>query len=96
MESGPGSRRDKWIGTRSLQELFPDLFDRTQDRHNTVVEIRRMNDWEILRAVELFKQLENFQGKQEGVDCLWWNEHPKGLYKLLNRIEPMNTFWPWK
>lgn len=38
---------------------------------------------------------------QEGVDCLWWNEHPEGLYKvsswykLLNQIEPMNTFLPW-
>ena len=63
---------------------------------------RGMNDWEISRAVELFKQLDNFQGKKGGVHCLWWNEHPKGLHKvssgytLLNRIEPMNNFWPWK
>uniref|UniRef100_M1AL70 Reverse transcriptase zinc-binding domain-containing protein n=1 Tax=Solanum tuberosum TaxID=4113 RepID=M1AL70_SOLTU len=105
--------KDKWIGTRSLQELFPDLFDLAQDQHNTVAEMwtqqgwdmrfrRGMNDWEIPRVVELFKQLESFQGMQEGVDCLWWNGHPKGLYKvssgykLLHQIEPMNTFWPWK
>ncbi|WMV24198.1 hypothetical protein MTR67_017583 [Solanum verrucosum] len=50
------------------------------NQHNTVAEMwtqqgwdmrfrRGMNVWEIPRVVELFKQLESFQGMQEGVDC---------------------------
>lgn len=85
--------KDKWIGTRSLQELSLDLFHLSQVQHNTIAEIwtqpewdmrfrRGMNDQEVPRVVELFKQLESFQGMQEGVDCLWWNEHPEGLYKV--------------
>lgn len=37
--------KDKWIGTRSLQELFPDAFDLAQDQHNTVAKMLTQQGW---------------------------------------------------
>lgn len=76
--------KDKWLGTRCLQELSPDLFVLAQDQLKSVAEMwthlgwdmrfrRLMNDWEIPRLVELFELLENFHGIQEGLNWLWWN-----------------------
>ncbi|KAG5569199.1 hypothetical protein H5410_058965, partial [Solanum commersonii] len=38
--------KDKWIGTRSLQELFPDLFDLAQDQHHIVGEMWTQQGWD--------------------------------------------------
>lgn len=46
--------KDKWIETRSLQELFPNLFDLAQDQHNSSwdvdsnkdgYEIQKRDEW---------------------------------------------------
>ncbi|WMV39084.1 hypothetical protein MTR67_032469 [Solanum verrucosum] len=82
-----GFWKDKWIGTMSLEDIFRDLFVIALDQHKSVAEMwtqqrwdlrfrRMLNDWEIPRLTELFKQLENcFQGLQEGAYCLWWSGH---------------------
>ncbi|WMV42191.1 hypothetical protein MTR67_035576 [Solanum verrucosum] len=64
---------DKWMGTVSLKDLFPDIFVLAQYQEKTVAEMwspqgwnmifrRNLNDWEIPRMIELFKLLESFQG----------------------------------
>lgn len=84
---------DKMMGSANIQDLFLDLFSLAQHQDKTVTEMwtyqgwylvlrRLLSVWEIPRLTEFYKYLESFQGPQSGVDCLWWNGHSKGIYKV--------------
>ncbi|KAG5589481.1 hypothetical protein H5410_039995 [Solanum commersonii] len=60
--------KDRWLGNRNLDELFPEMFALTQHQNKTVAEMwssqdwelilrRMLNDWEIPRLVHLYKHL---------------------------------------
>ena len=104
---------DNWLGIGSLKERYPDMFGLAQNQHKTVADMRscqgweialrrQLNDWEITRLTDLYKELEAFTGLQEGLDSIWWKRHNRGVYrvkdayKILNHDNQQVDTWPWK
>lgn len=72
-------RNNKWLGAGCLKVLFPDISSLVEHQQKTVAEAwtpqgwdlifrRMLNDWEVARLTEFYKQLEEFKGLQNGVD----------------------------
>ncbi|WMV13603.1 hypothetical protein MTR67_006988 [Solanum verrucosum] len=68
---------DKWMGTASLKDLFPNIFVLAQHQQKTIAEMwspqgwnmilrRNLNDWEIPRMIKLLKLPESSRGIQIG------------------------------
>lgn len=87
---------DKWMCPVSLQVLFSYIFALAQLYYKTVANLwdtrriklvlkRYLNDLELPRVTELYKNLENFHGLQSGEDFLWWSGHSKFIFKVRDK-----------
>ncbi|XP_070006138.1 uncharacterized protein [Nicotiana sylvestris] len=104
---------DNWLGQGSLKQPFPDIYLLNQQQEATVAEVwtnqgwtltfrRLLNDWEINKLIEFYKNLERFKVTSTAEDRVTWQGNSKGkfsvkaAYKEFNISNNQIGCWPWK
>lgn len=86
-----------WVGCATTEECTWNL-DSPRMKHSVW---RNFNDWKIATLSEFYRQQEEFEGIQEGIDKLWWKEDSRvskvsSTYKFLIQGNQQLHQWPWK
>lgn len=92
---------DKWLGQRTLKQLFPDIYNMNQQQGSSVGEMwiglgwnltyrRLLNDWEIQRLTAFYNTLEQFTGTSKTEDCVIWQRGRKGKFYVRSAYKEYN------
>ncbi|XP_059288247.1 uncharacterized protein LOC132041538 [Lycium ferocissimum] len=104
--------KDKWVGSTSLQDDFPNLFRIAQDPNSVIAANREGNiwdlsfrrnmyDWEVNELLDLFSRLQQCHINPQAADKLKWGQHSgestvKEGYHQMCSRNPFIDNWPWK